>query len=92
MKKILAIALSICLVVGLLVGCGIQKSNDGKNFTVVYLTHSTSSAFWSQVETGMLQAKKDLEAELGPKAGKHGEERLKAQSEPEKTDNDEQRS
>lgn len=34
----------------------------------------------------------DLEAELGPKAGKHGEERLKAQSEPEKTDNDEQRS
>ena len=34
----------------------------------------------------------DLEAELGPKAGKHGEERLKAQSEPEKTENDEQRS
>ena len=34
----------------------------------------------------------DLEAELGPKAGKHGEERLKAQSEPEKTDDDEQRS
>ncbi len=51
--------------VGLMNGCASRKSNDGKTFTVIYLTPSTSSAFWSQVETGILQAKKDMEAELG---------------------------
>ena len=65
MKKTLAIILTVCLLLGLMAGCGAQKNNDGKTFTVVYLTPSTASAFWSQVETGMLQAKKDLEAELG---------------------------
>ena len=64
-----------------------------ENCRALLAEHRTSLDKLAQmlVEKEVITAE-DLEAELGPKAGKHGEERLKAQSEPEKTDNDEQRS
>ena len=64
-----------------------------ENCHALLAEHRTSLDKLAQmlVEKEVITAE-DLEAELGPKAGKHGEERLKAQSEPEKTDNDEQRS
>lgn len=61
MKKTLAIILS------LLVVCGLVSTSvaEGKSFDIIYLTPSTASSFWSQVEVGILQAKADLEAQLG---------------------------
>ena len=61
MKRTVAIILSLLLVCGL-VGTGVA---EGKTFDIVYLTPSTASSFWSQVEVGILQAKADLEKELG---------------------------
>ena len=63
MKKIVALLVA-CMMVLSLAACG-QKKADTKNFDVIYLTPSTESNFWTQVGTGMEQAKKDLEAELG---------------------------
>lgn len=61
MKRTVAIILSLLLVCGL-VGTSVA---EGKTFDIVYLTPSTASSFWSQVEVGILQAKADLEKELG---------------------------
>ncbi len=35
------------------------------SYGIIYLTPSAASACWSQVEVGILQAKADLEKELG---------------------------
>lgn len=68
MKKILALILALAMLATLFVGCGKEEETDGtKTITVIYVTPSTASDFWSQVETGMKQAMKDLEAELGIK-------------------------
>ena len=61
MKRTVAIILSLLLVCGLF-SVGVA---EGKTFDIVYLTPSTASSFWSQVEVGILQAKADLEKELG---------------------------
>ena len=61
MKRTVAIILSLLLVCGL-VGTGVAEA---KSYDIVYLTPSTASSFWSQVEVGILQAKADLEKELG---------------------------
>jgi ribose transport system substrate-binding protein len=61
MKRTVAIFLSLLLVCGLF-GTGVA---EGKTYDIVYLTPSTASSFWSQVEVGILQAKADLEKELG---------------------------
>ena len=61
MKKTLAIILSLLLVCGL-VGTSVA---EGQTYDIIYLTPSTASSFWSQVEVGILQAKADMEKELG---------------------------
>ena len=66
MKKILALILALVMIVGVFAACGEDK-DDEKSYKIIYLTPSTASDFWSQVETGIRQAKKDLEAELGIK-------------------------
>lgn len=74
MKKIIALVLALAMVACLFVGCGgdtTDPTNDsgssegGKTLKVIYVTPSTASDFWSQVETGILQAKKDYEESLG---------------------------
>ncbi len=66
MKKILALILALVMVVGVFAACSEDKDEE-KSYKIIYLTPSTASDFWSQVETGIQQAKKDLEAELGIK-------------------------
>ena len=66
MKKILALILALVMIVGVFAACGEDKDEE-KSYKIIYLTPSTASDFWSQVETGIQQAKKDLEAELGIK-------------------------
>jgi len=61
MKRTVAIILSLLLVFGVFS----VSVAEGKTFDIVYLTPSTASSFWSQVEVGILQAKADLEKELG---------------------------
>ncbi len=63
MKKIIALILALAMVACFFVGCG--KKEEDNSYKIIYLTPSTASDFWSQVETGIQQAKKDLEAELG---------------------------
>lgn len=66
MKKIIAIVLAVVMVAALFVGCKKDDGKkDGKSYKVIYVTPSTASDFWSQVETGILQAKKDYEEKLG---------------------------
>lgn len=67
MKKILAIVLTLAMLATLFVACGKEEeeTKNGDSITVIYVTPSTASDFWSQVETGMKQAMKDYEAELG---------------------------
>lgn len=67
MKKLLALVIVVAMLAVLFVGCSDDKgsSGDGESFDIIYLTPSTASSFWSQVEVGILQAKADLEAELG---------------------------
>lgn len=60
MKKIVVLALACAMLVTMLVGVAAAQSYD-----IIYLTPSTASTFWSQVEVGILQAKADLEKELG---------------------------
>lgn len=63
MKKITVILMTMVLVLGLFAGCSSAEAAD--TYEIVYLTPSTASSFWSQVEVGILQAKADLETELG---------------------------
>ncbi len=44
---------------------GDTASNGGDTYKIIYLTPSTASDFWSQVETGIQQAMKDYQEELG---------------------------
>lgn len=60
MKKIVVLALACAMLVTMMVGVAAAQSYD-----IIYLTPSTASTFWSQVEVGILQAKADLEKELG---------------------------
>ena len=64
MKKIIALILALAMVACFFAGCG-EKEEDTTTLDIIYVTPSTASDFWSQVETGMLQAKKDYEAKLG---------------------------
>ena len=64
MKKIIALILALAMVACFFAACG-EKEEDTKTLDIIYVTPSTASDFWSQVETGMLQAKKDYEAKLG---------------------------
>lgn len=67
MKKILAIVLTLAMLATMFVACSKEEEGkkDGDSITVIYVTPSTASDFWSQVETGMKQAMKDYEAKLG---------------------------
>lgn len=74
MKKVLALILALVMVTALFAGCagGEDKpaadNNDGeKTYKIIYVTPSTASDFWSQVETGIKQATKDYEEKLGIK-------------------------
>ena len=64
MKKIIALILALAMVACFFAGCG-EKEEDNKTLDIIYVTPSTASDFWSQVETGILQTKKDYEAKLG---------------------------
>ena len=55
MKRTVAIFLSLLLVCGLF-GTGVA---EGKTYDIVYLTPSTASSFWSQVESAFF-SKADL--------------------------------
>lgn len=61
MKKLVTLALAIMLAVAML----IPAASAADAIDIIYLTPSTASSFWSQVEVGILQAKADLEKELG---------------------------
>lgn len=68
MKKIIALILAIAMVACFFVGCadeGEGGEESGKTYKITYVTPSTASDFWSQVETGIKQAKKDYEEKLG---------------------------
>lgn len=71
MKKIIALVLALVMIAALFAGCKSDKDTtdaDGaKTYKIIYVTPSTASDFWSQVETGIQQAKKDYEAKLGIK-------------------------
>lgn len=61
MKKITSLVLTILMISTLFIGA----STAEEAYDIIYLTPSTASSFWSQVEVGILQAKADLEKELG---------------------------
>lgn len=75
MKKIIAMLLALAMVACMFAGCsdagnGDDPSKDpgtetGKTYKITYVTPSTASDFWSQVETGIKQAMKDYEEKLG---------------------------
>ncbi len=69
MKKIIALVLALVMIAALFAGCGKtgegSTAEGGKTYKIIYVTASTASDFWSQVETGIQQAKKDYEAKLG---------------------------
>lgn len=68
MKKIIALILALAMIACFFVGCNKDTGDDGsKTYKIIYVTPSTASDFWSQVETGILQAKKDYEEKLGIK-------------------------
>lgn len=77
MKKIIALILALVMVLGVFAGCskdektpesnGGNENTDGKTYKIIYLTPSTASDFWSQIEVGIQQAMKDYEAKLGIK-------------------------
>ena len=60
MKKLITLALVLMMALSLV---GTAFAAD--SYDIIYLTPSTASAFWSQGEVGILQAKADLEKELG---------------------------
>lgn len=61
MKKLITLVLAL-MMAALLLTAGAAAEDT---YDIIYLTPSTASSFWSQVEVGILQAKADLEAELG---------------------------
>ena len=61
MKKLATLVLAAVMVLSLFAGTAFAA----ESYDIIYLTPSTASAFWSQVEVGILQAKADLEKELG---------------------------
>ncbi len=61
MKKLATLVLAAVMVLSLITGTAFAA----ESYDIIYLTPSTASAFWSQVEVGILQAKADLEKELG---------------------------
>ena len=73
MKKVLALILALVMVAAVFAGCAKEdkpadnNAEGGKTYKIIYLTPSTASDFWSQVETGIKQATKDYEAKLGIK-------------------------
>ena len=73
MKKVLALILALVMVAAVFAGCAKEEApadngtEGGKTYKIIYLTPSTASDFWSQVETGIKQATKDYEAKLGIK-------------------------
>ena len=81
MKKLIALLLVIAMVGCLFAACASDGNNDtqpatdaptdnnesGKTYKIIYVTPSTASDFWSQIETGIKQAMKDYEAQLGVK-------------------------
>lgn len=70
MKKIIALVLALVMIAALFAGCKSDEgstADGGKTYKIIYVTPSTASDFWSQVETGIQQAKKDYEAKLGIK-------------------------
>ena len=58
MKKIVALFVAMLMLVSLVPVSGFAA---GESYDIIYLTPSTASSFWSQVEVGILQAKADLE-------------------------------
>ena len=60
-EKITSLVLAILMVAALFIGSSVAE----ESYDIIYLTPSTASSFWSQVEVGILQAKADLEKELG---------------------------
>lgn len=44
-----------------------DNNESGKTYKIIYVTPSTASDFWSQIETGIKQAMKDYEEQLGVK-------------------------
>ena len=73
MKKVLALILALVMVAALFAGCAgdedkpAENDDGAKTYKIIYVTPSTASDFWSQVETGIKQATKDYEAKLGIK-------------------------
>ncbi|MEG1676974.1 MAG: substrate-binding domain-containing protein [Clostridia bacterium] len=61
MKKLITLVLAVAMVATMFVGSSLAE----ESYDIIYLTPSTASSFWSQVEVGILQAKADLEKELG---------------------------
>ena len=61
MKKIIALILALAMVACFFAGCA-EKKDDGA-LKIIYVTPSTASDFWSQVETGIKQAMVDLQKE-----------------------------
>lgn len=64
MKKLFSILLAITIMSTMFLSFA---SAETKSYDIIYLTPSTASSFWSQVEVGILQAKADMEKELGIK-------------------------
>ncbi len=63
MKKIIALILALAMVACFFVGCA--DKGDENTYDIIYVTPSTASDFWSQVETGIKQAMVDYQKELG---------------------------
>ena len=58
MKKLVTTVLVVVMMATLFSGISFAE----ESYDIIYLTPSTASSFWSQVEVGILQAKADLEA------------------------------
>ena len=64
MKKLVALLLAGAMVLS---GSVMVSADEAEEYDITYLTPSTESNFWTQVGTGMEQAKRDMEKELGIK-------------------------
>jgi len=64
MKKLVALLLAGAMVLS---GSVMVSADEAEEYDITYLTPSTESNFWTQVGTGMEQAKIDMEEELGIK-------------------------
>ena len=58
MRKVLALILALVMVAALFAGCAgdedkpAENDDGAKTYKIIYVTPSTASDFWSQVETG----------------------------------------